>query len=67
VRGWLFAKGAFDKGDLLYLRNEEERRKFVEQEQEFNERQAVRRVGAAPEDVLAVMLGRSAATLQSVA
>jgi hypothetical protein len=42
VRGWLFARGAFDKGDMLYLRKEEEKRRFVEQEQEETERLAVR-------------------------
>jgi len=30
--GWLFGRGAFDKGDLLYLRDEEEKRRFQEQE-----------------------------------
>lgn len=30
--GWLFAKGAFDKGDLLHLRDEEERGRHLEKE-----------------------------------
>ncbi|BDA40823.1 hypothetical protein COCOBI_01-4770 [Coccomyxa sp. Obi] len=30
--GWLFGRGAFDKGDLLYLRDEEEKRRFKEEE-----------------------------------
>lgn len=30
--GWLFAKGAFDKGDLLHVRDEEEKRRHREQE-----------------------------------
>ena len=49
VRGWMAAAGAFDRGDLLYLRGEEERRRFAEQEQQVNERQEVRRtaVGCA--------------------
>lgn len=41
VKGWLFAAGAFDKGDQLYLKSEEERLRFVEQELEENERRAV--------------------------
>ncbi|KAL4857986.1 hypothetical protein ACK3TF_001951 [Chlorella vulgaris] len=40
VKGWLFAAGAFDKGDQLYLKSEEERLRFVEQELEENERRA---------------------------
>lgn len=41
VRGWLFAAGAFDKGDLLYLRKVEREQKHVEEEQEYTEKQAV--------------------------
>ncbi|KAK9810475.1 hypothetical protein WJX72_011306 [[Myrmecia] bisecta] len=36
--GWLFGRGAFDKGDLLYLRDEEEKKRFHEQELRDNER-----------------------------
>lgn len=42
MRGWLFARGAFDRNDLVYLRNEEERRRLAEREQDASERQAVR-------------------------
>ncbi len=38
--GWLFARGAFDKGDLLYLRDEEERLRHSEQMMEQAERDA---------------------------
>lgn len=41
VRGWLFARGAFDRNDLVYLRNEEERQRLAEREQDASERQAV--------------------------
>lgn len=37
--GWLFGRGAFDKGDLLYLRDEEEKRRFTEMELRDSERQ----------------------------
>lgn len=37
--GWLFAKGAFDKGDLLHLRDEEERRRY--EERELREKEAL--------------------------
>eukprot|EP00891_Asterochloris_glomerata_P004360 jgi/Astpho2/4360/Aster-x0627 len=36
--GWLFTRGAFDKGDLLYLRDEEEKRRFQEVELRDSER-----------------------------
>lgn len=36
--GWLFGRGAFDKGDLLYLRDEEEKRRFLERDQREKER-----------------------------
>ncbi|KAK9841620.1 hypothetical protein WJX74_008847 [Apatococcus lobatus] len=36
--GWLFGRGAFDKGDLLYLRDEEEKRRFKETELRDSER-----------------------------
>ncbi|EIE26569.1 hypothetical protein COCSUDRAFT_59093 [Coccomyxa subellipsoidea C-169] len=36
--GWLFGRGAFDKGDLLYLRDEEEKRRFKEDELRESER-----------------------------
>lgn len=36
--GWLFGRGAFDKGDLLYLRDEEEKRRFTEMELRDSER-----------------------------
>ncbi|KAK9805877.1 hypothetical protein WJX73_000138 [Symbiochloris irregularis] len=36
--GWLFGRGAFDKGDLLYLRDEEEKKRFIEKDQRENER-----------------------------
>lgn len=42
VRGWMVARGAFDRGDLLFMRQEEEKRRQVEQDQEDQERHAVR-------------------------
>ncbi|CAL5225670.1 g8533 [Coccomyxa viridis] len=36
--GWLFGRGAFDKGDLLYLRDEEEKKRFKEEELRDSER-----------------------------
>ena len=42
MRGCLFAQGAFDRGDLLYLRNEEEKRRHVAEEMEEREHEEVR-------------------------
>eukprot|EP00210_Caulerpa_lentillifera_P002690 g2570.t1 len=43
--GWLFGRGAFDKGDLLYLRDEEEKQRHAELElrdKELNQFAALR-------------------------
>ncbi|KAK9831838.1 hypothetical protein WJX81_000332 [Elliptochloris bilobata] len=37
--GWLFGRGAFDKSDLMYLRDEEERQRFTEDERRDRELQ----------------------------
>lgn len=41
VRGWMAAKGAFDRGDLQWAQKEEEARRFVEQDMQEKERAAV--------------------------
>ncbi|CAK0733854.1 hypothetical protein CVIRNUC_000344 [Coccomyxa viridis] len=45
--GWLFGRGAFDKGDLLYLRDEEEKKRFKEEELRDSERMQFLRMQAS--------------------
>lgn len=61
--GWLFARGAFDKGDLLYLRDEEEKRRHVEldlREGEVAQFQAMRAQAEAEEERKAAEARRKA-------
>lgn len=56
--GWLFAKGAFDKGDLLHLRDEEEKRRHVEREMLAGEHAEFLRQRAALEQSETVTMDR---------
>lgn len=57
--GWLFARGAFDKGDQAYLREQEERRRHAEEATLDRERAQflAARVRAEEEERRQAMLG----------
>lgn len=55
-QGWLFGRGAFDKGDLLYLRDQEEQLRFEELERRDSERTAFASLRSRAEDAQGPML-----------
>lgn len=67
--GWLFAKGAFDKGDLLHLRDEEERRRHLERGIQAAEHAEFLRQRAALEEAEAApsLLGSSSGSIAAAA